>query len=410
MVPKTLLLTNHAPGRKSAGGVFIKEILELYPKKSICCFHTKPAPESEDYNELTWLPMEYGKAPTKYGLRRFGYKVCRYSRPIVEYYFEQVKIPRLVNKAVRFGRNQKVELVIATLDSIATVQIAKSVAVSLGIPLVVIVWDPPEYNLCEKYGLDNYSCTRLLKTFDDAVRFSTSCSVPSEGMKRSYENKYGTKCIVMVYGSKPEKVIGHTVFQSDPERFIVGFAGSIIANDVWDTFVSALADQNWKIAGREVVIRMQGAQLNISTNTPLQIEFRGWRSHSETIHSLSESDIAYLPYWFDESKKEFVTLSFPSKIAAYLAADLPVFYHGPRKSTASEFIQKHNIGVCCHSLDHTDIIETLESYLGDSEAYQRTREACNVTFEKELSASVFRERLSKFIGVRESELFPESRK
>jgi len=406
MIPKTLLLTNHAPGRKSAGGVFINEILELYPKKSVCCFHTKATPESGDYHELTWLPMEFGRAPTKYGLRRFGYKVWRYSRPIVEYYFAKVKIPRLVNKAVIFGRNQKVELVIATLDSIATIQLAKPVAVSLGVPLVVIVWDPPKYNLCNKYRLDNYSCTRLLRNFDDAVRFSSRCSVPSEGMKRSYENKYGTKCIVMVYGSKPEKAIGHAVFQPDPEKFLVGFAGSIIAKNVWDTFVAALADNDWKICGRDVVIRMHGASLNLIAKTPLQIEYRGWRSHREIIESLSECDISYLPYWFDDEKKEFVTLSFPSKMAAYMAAEIPIFYHGPQVSTPAEFIRKYGVGVRCHTLDHIEIIKILESYATDSKLNQLTREACKRTFENELSALVFRKRLSVFLDVREDELLP----
>lgn len=407
-LPKTLLLTNHAPGRKSAGGIFIQKILDLYPKLDICCFHTKPAPEDEDRHDLSWLPMKYGKAPTKYGLRRFGYKVCWYSRPIVEYYFEKFLIPRLVNKAVRFGRDQKIERVIATLDSIATVQIAKSVAVSLGIPLVVIVWDPPKYNLCKKYGLDDYSCNRLLKKFDETVRFSKSCSVPSEGMKRNYEKKYGTKCVVMVYGSKPKTTISHIDSRIHAEKYLVGFAGSIIAKNVWDAFVSSLADRDWKINGRDIAVRMHGASLNLNTKIPLQIEFRGWRSHRETIQSLSETDIAYLPYWFDESQEEFVTLSFPSKIAAYMAAEVPVFYHGPKESTASEFIQDHKVGVCCYSLSHSDIIESLENYLADTDSYQHAKEACKVTFEKNFSASVFRERFSEFIGVRESTFLPDS--
>ncbi|MFW2440392.1 MAG: hypothetical protein ACN4GR_13595 [Arenicellales bacterium] len=406
MVPKTLLLTNHAPGRKSAGGVFLQNILETYPKSRICCFHTKPLPDNGQNPDLSWLPMEYGKAPTKYGLRRLGHRIGRYSRAIVERYFELVRIPRLVDKVVKFGKTHQVDLVLATLDSMATVRLAKPVAESLGVPLVVIVWDPPKYNLCMKYGLDDYSSARLLRTFYNTVRFAASCSVPSEAMKRCYEKEYGTECVVMVYGSRPNRSISDPVVRSDPEKLLVGFAGSIIADNVWDSFVSALAGQNWRISGREVVIRMHGARLNLNVNIPLQIEFRGWRSHSETIQSLSETDLVYLPYPLDDSYKEFVAFSFPSKMAAYMAAEVPVFYHGPKGSSASEFIEKFGVGVMCHSLDHGEIIESLESYMADQEAYQRARQGCKIAFEKELSTSVFRKRLIKFIGVREDELLP----
>lgn len=415
-IPKTLLLSRHPPGAKTAGGVFLKNLCKFFPSSKICCFYTSLITEKSNNSEFSWMQMEHGEPPTKHGLRRFGKKIQIYTRPIIEYFHEKVVIPRLVAKAVRFGKKQQVELLLASLDSITMVRMARPVAERLGIPLVVVVWDPPKYNQCVKFSLDAYSCGRMLSTFDETLYFATCCAVSSEKMKREYKTKYGIECVVMVFGEKPNTNV-NVVNGDNSGRFLIGFAGSVIAEDVLHSFISALARRNWKIAGRDVVFRVHGAaKINLNTSIPLQIDIRGWRSHLETIQSLSECDLSYVPYprslnslpnlkSLDENTlDDFVTLSFPSKIAAYMAAETPIFYHGVGRSSAVDFIKKYEVGVCCDTFDPLEIVDVLENYLADHMNYQRAKQACKVAFEQEFSASVFRKRLSKLIGVRESEL------
>jgi hypothetical protein len=224
-------------------------------------------------------------------------------------------------------------------------------------------------------------------------------------MRQEYEAIYGTKCVVMIY---PQRRPGGIV-RLDSSRdtpFVIGYSGSIYALEEWRAFVEALASTNWTIAGRRVVLKVLSTYLPIQLPFPAQIELLGWRDPSEAGRLLSQMDAAYLPYWLSASYQEAVRLCFPGKLAAYVAARTPVFYHGPRNSSVMHFMDRFPVGVPCHSLNACDIVGSLTRLVADSDVGELARLAADQAYHDELNPAVFRQRFAELMGIGEQQLLP----
>ena len=314
-------------------------------------------------------------------------------------------VPQLVDRVVQVGKRQEADLLWSPLHSPSTIRVARAAAELLGVPLVTTVWDPPAYVLRD-YRQDRLTVERLLSAFDDAVRGSRCCGTASYAMKRRYEERYGTRCVQMTYGQRRGAEVFPSQTRPASERIAVGFVGHLYAEDCWDAFVAALAGRNWKIAGREVVLKVMGSGFRQTGFQPLNVELFGWRSLAEAGRMIAELDVAYLPYWFDDAYREVVQLSFPSKMATYVAGRVPVFYHGPAESSISQFLEKYPVGVGCHTVAPESIADELESMLTRPEVLARAREACDDAYREELSVDVFRSRFAQLLDIDEKDLLP----
>lgn len=416
-VPRVLLLTNVAPGRVGVGRIFLRNLCLLYPHDRICCFHTDRLPDDERAPELDWLPLKFVPTPSEYGFRPFGKiwaqplneAIAGRTRPVYERYLEHTKIPHVIEQAVRFGRAQGADIVWGPLHTPNVVRMVRNVADLLQLPLVTTVWDPPDTpHAMHQYGLDSGSLARILADFAETIRSSARCGVASDNMKHRYELDYGTPCVTMIYGPREQVKTDPLNAARRDDRLVIGYAGSLYAREEWEALLSALASRNWRVAGREVVIKVLSPMLQQRATQPLQIEFLGWRDTIEVVQLLSQMDVAYLPYWFASQYQESVQISFPNKLATYVAARVPILYHGPAKSSAMQFFERFPVGVGCHSLDQAEIVQSLERLVMDQESYRRARLACDDAFHQELSGSVFRRRFAELIGVDEDELLPLS--
>lgn len=409
MVPKLLLLTDVAPGLNKVGRIYLRDLCLVYPHNRICCFHTDLFPEKDKSPGLDWLPLEYGKKPLENGVRnRYGHNADLLSRFFIErFYVELARIPKLVKQAVKFGKTHKVDMVWATLGSPTIIRMAKTVADTLNIPLITTVWDPPGYKIGQQFRPDRYTLAKLLMTFDDTIKSSVRCGVASDSMKFQYKRNYGTDCVVMIYGAPPLITANSHKKPLKGDRLVIGFAGSFYARDEWKALLGALESRNWRVAGRQVVLKVLSNHLDEHTSLLPQIEFLGWRDPAVTVHLLSQMDVAYLPYWLDGAYQEAVQLSFPGKLATYIAARLPVLFHGPHESSPMHFFERFPVGLGCHSLDHNKIIQSLEKLVTDINHYNRAKLACDEAYHQELSFSIFKKRFAELIGVRESELIPQ---
>jgi len=74
---------------------------------------------------------------------------------------------------------------------------------------------------------------------------------------------------------------------------------------------------------------------------------------------LAEADCAFLPLSFDPGMRHVVETSFPSKIAEYLAAGVPILVHAPSYSSVSRYCRKHNCGLVVDEPDETQLREAL---------------------------------------------------
>jgi glycosyltransferase involved in cell wall biosynthesis len=261
------------------------------------------------------------------------------------------------------------------------------------------VWDAPDYALPHYWGIDGKALDRIMDRFAGAIRSSTRCAVASPEMRDAYEARYGTRCVPMIHGMPESQWLPATGIRSRDEPFVIGYAGSLYARREWDALMAALSSLGWRVAGREAVVRVLAGGLDVRVSGPARIEFLGWHSTTDALAILSQCDICYVPYWFDDAFRAGVELSFPNKVSLYLAAGRPILFHGPRHSTPTRFLSEWPVGVACHSLESRDITAALTTAAMDETFHDTAANAIPQVLREELGMHVFRRRFAEFLGV-----------
>lgn len=403
--PCTLLL-NHGPVEiRNAGEIFLRTLAAHYPKGRLCRFVLMPSGSSWDSIEWLGFPISTVPAVRQSPRRRFGESVGQVTSFVASEYARRVHARTIIDRAVAFGRAHAVEQVWAVLNHPQVIYTARHVAARLGVPLVVLIWDPPE-RLADALGVDPFTRARILCEFDRTIMLSERVGVASEGMQEEYERKYGIQSCVLIQGMDRSWLRGPANDFVDSERFIIGFAGSLYAFAEFDALISALALGGWRIEGREVTLRLLGNSIHLESAVGVRIEWLGWRSQLGAIEALSRADVCYVPYWFDEAYRTPARLCFPNKIATYLAAGRPLFVHAPRGTSPVRFAEKYGVGRCCHSLDPEIVLASLTEFATDRAAYVAMAGASATAIDAELSMSVFIERFAQLMGTNQAGLIP----
>lgn len=409
-VPRILLLAPFLPGEAHAGSVFTNDLVRHYPRGMLCWFAVTPNSPGhccrEDSDEL---PVAWAPLPPESGITKLGRHVHHAHTLLVHQYLRRVRVPALIEQAVQFGRRHEIDLVWAILHHHPTLTyVAKPVAEALNAELVTNVHDPPQRFIIDR-GLEGPVRRFIQRMIEDALattlQASVRCGAASEGMRETYKRQYGVDSVVLIHGLPPSQVRPPAKKLTTSTRFVIGFAGSLYAQQEWQALLGALDNVDWRIEGREVTIRIMGGMLNLRTRSKMNVEYLGWRSLEETLDELSTVDVTYLPYWFDEAYRDIVRLSFPNKLSTYLAAGRPVFYHGPEEATPARFMQRYPAGVCCHSLSEVDILECLQCII-DGNFYASTAQHVQSAVEQELNLAVFLRRFAAFVGIQETDLLP----
>ncbi len=407
-VPRILLLSGEAPGEVGVGAMYLRDLCRYYPRESLCCFAVRRPHLAVPSPDLDYLPIAYGPRPRECGVKRLGLTFESLSSFPVHQYIKQVRVPALIAQAVRFAEQHSVDMVWAVLNRTTLIYMARKVAAQLGVGLVTTVFDPPEYLSTHNLRLDRFTRRGILSEFEKALRASARCGVMCEAMKDEYEKKYGVESVILRHGIHPDKWRPSAKEATGKKQFVIGFAGSLYAVSEWEALLSALSKLDWQIDGRDIIVRLMGPGTDFrGTRSKMHIEYLGFLSSvDEVIEMMSQVDIAYLPYWFDESYHSFVRLSFPTKLATYLAAGRPVFFHGPEDSSPAKFFRRFPVGLCCHSLEESDIIECLRRFAIDREFYTMATAAGRAALEQELNLRVFLQQFAKLIGIEENQLLP----
>ena len=404
-VPKVLLLSGAVPSDQDVGGLILRELLQCYPHDRICAISFYYQNAGQPSADLEWLPFLGEPLPFVIGV---GWSVGVRGRVATHgrfRYARHISQRRLIRQAIELAGRQRVELLWAVLNRPPIYHIATEVARRLGVPMVCTVWDPPE-SVCHAHRLDRLSRRVAQRDFDRALSTARRCAVMSEAMRDEYSARYGVDAIITRQGVKPEDRLPIATQPNDNGRFVIGFSGTMYAVREWQALLSALGRADWCIGGREVIVRALTTAMKGTVPGRANIEWLGWRPMSETVRLLSESDVNYLPYWFDDAHRTAVRLCFPSKLSPYLASGRPVFFHGPADSSPPRFFEHYPVAVCAHSLDESEIIAALQRVATDRASYHRAGAAIDAAIDEELNINIFRRRFAELIGISEHDLLP----
>jgi glycosyltransferase involved in cell wall biosynthesis len=372
---KVLLLTDCLPCKNLTGGLFLNQLCRFLPAGTLVCFAvTNPDIPMEMSPDLPSVPVERVPKPREAGNWEneepaLGLEELECRATAKETERRLLHVPALIEKAVSFARRHSVDAVWAVLEGQTMTHMALPVANALDVPLFCLVWDPIEWWL-RAHKVDKVNAGLAIAQFSKTVRHSKACAVASWAMAEEYQRRFGVRSIPLVATHPAAAGLVPSPTLRTHDELVIGMAGQFYAMEEWHSLLGALEESNWRIAGREVKLKVLGHYVPDSKVPPNRLQFLGWKPQTEAIEILSgETDVLYCPYPFSEDMKDVARLSFPSKIALYFAAGRPVIFHGPAYAGPGRYMAERRIGVVSTVLNAQALVKTLGDLVASPTRY-----------------------------------------
>ena len=217
---------------------------------------------------------------------------------------------------------------------------AAALASNLGLPLYVVLHDDWRVNLELPVRLQRIAEGWFAQVYRQAAgRF-----VVSPYMAAEFERRYGGAATVL-YPSRAKEA---TVFEAPPERIrdAVAVHRFVYAGSVFPRYAELLAQF-------ARVLRQYNATLTLycplqAEEVPLlgldlpNVQVRPAVPTAElTARLRDDADVLVLPMSFHAADRANIELAFPSKLADYTAAGLPIFIWAPPYSSAARWANEH---------------------------------------------------------------------
>jgi glycosyltransferase involved in cell wall biosynthesis len=395
---KYLLITDIPPCENFTAGLVLNNLVKFLPKEDIVlCAIVNPQLCPNISPELNYIKRLVLPKPAE--------RVLGASLPfiggVISFFFEILQSLRvhyfLSRKIACFAKQQKIDALWVVLQGQTMVRLAERLQKLLSCPIYTQVWDPFGWWLRDN-KIDKWSQKKLLNQFWRVLSSSESCATASWEMSTLYTRNLGIKNNPVIAGLPLQISINAATKIHESHEFIIGMAGQLYAKEEWNALLSTLDEIGWELGGRKVRIRILGGGVQLQSQSPICIEYLGWRNQEESIKALHASDILYLPYWFSSIFKEEAENSFPSKLVTYLASGRPVFCHAPEYSTPAKYIIKNNSGYVCSSLDKHIIYKSLMDVLTNQLRYAQYSKNGSDCFIRDFTLDAMKISFLNFLG------------
>jgi len=402
---KVLLLSDIPPCSNLTAGLVLSAMTRFLPRDSICCFAVVNSTlDIQIPPEFRNIPVEFHAKPNEnwswLPQRRLFRKFSSLISFSGERITEKTSVRSLINKAVKFGKQQNVDRVWAVLQGQTTIRMAKQVADELQVPLHTHVWDPFSW-WAEANKIDGISTRRIQALFDDAISSSVAVATASTYMAENYRERFDVDALPII--SSHPKSLARTpdIAKSAEGSILIGMAGQFYAASEWLQLIRAMDAANWRVAGRDVRIVVLGPQKPPQASSD-RVAFLGWKSQQDAAEILSHCDLLYCPYPFDPKMREVSTYSFPSKLVLYLAAGRPIVFHGPDYSSPCHYIRQKECGAVADRLVATAVFNEIERLVTDVELYKKAAKNAQAAFAEDFTLESMAKSFHHFIGMRAS--------
>lgn len=190
----------------------------------------------------------------------------------------------------------------------------------------------------------------------------------SEGMVNYFKEKYqfnSNKYIILWLGSE-SNIVQKKISLLKNDLIKIIFYGSIHGIDTFYKFCDAIVIFN---SINKIKIQLDiYSQMNYKfiSNKYKFANFFGLLPESKLLEKIILYDIVYVPMYFDNKNSIVSKTSISSKMILAIKSGLPIFSHAPIDSANSIFVNKHNIGINCISLNSYEIIKSIETLNNES--------------------------------------------
>lgn len=396
-IPRVMILSAVVPGEEGSGGRYFQSVIDLYPRDRLTFFSVTrmgrfkvPAGIPGLAVGLAFDPVPRTKLAAPEGSDRHRSWQVAWERALDH----ESKV--IAVEALNFARRHGSEVILVVANPLLF-RIAREIRALSPIRIAMMTLDPLEIRL-KSYQVPAALHEVIEEDCAAAMQIADRCATSSDNMAEEYRERYGQEPLVLPHGLAREVQRTGRHRRLRDGRLTIAMHGSLYATDAIEAFIRALAGVGWKIGGRDVSLICMTRELPPGSDPTMPIEHIGWIEQDDLVSMLGRADLAYVAYWFHEQYSDTVRLSFPSKASAVAAAGLPIFFHGPQRSSVVRFLKKHPMGVACTSLEASDIVERLTYIVSSPGRYAAAAVAAETAFAMEMSHDVFRERFLKLVG------------
>ena len=261
----------------------------------------------------------------------------------------QILIPWTVWRGLRLVRKQKIEVIFTVPWDHFTIA-AYFIHAITGLPIHMYVMDDPA-------GARRADGSQSLLYRTVMPRLARGCKRMwgvSDGMCEYFARAYGIKCWPLLPLLDLEGFQKKSTRRADRSNgtFEIVFTGSIYSAqvDAVRRLVKVVDKESRENGTGKAAMRLtlytaaSSRALERMGLTGVNVR-RDEVKHEEIARVLAEADVAFLPFSFEPKARHVVETSFPSKIAEYLAAGLPILAHAPPYSTVAIYCREHGCGL-----------------------------------------------------------------
>lgn len=292
----------------------------------------------------------------------------RWSGPLVRL-LNYLLIPWVVWQGTRLAQKEKLEAIFTVPWDHFTIA-AYFMHRITGLPVFTYVMDDPVGALTN-WGLQSLVYSLFMSRF---LRRCKQIWGVSDGMCEHLEKTFGVACLPLLPLVDLEDFQCASVGRSGPSggAFHIVYTGSIYSAQV-------------DAVRRLVHILNQQPELGAADSVPMILTFytsapagvlerqrlmgknirRDAVRHEDIAKVVAQADLAFLPLSFDPGMRHVVETSFPSKIAEYLAAGVPILVHAPRYSTVSRYCRQHDCGFVVDEPSEDSLRDALKRLAAD---------------------------------------------
>ena len=393
--PRVLLIGPSGFNNVTGGGVTFSNLFRGWARDAIATVTNDPVPVSEDvcsrYYHLTAAEITYmrpfsliaspssgrsgagrGGGATGPGL---GYQLAKSVLGDAGVPDRGLLSPALAN----WIRSFRPEMVYSILGSPGIVDLVDQIHRRFEIPIAVHlmddgVTDPRRSGLFGRYLRRLYR-RKFLAILKKASLRMAIC----DAMARAYEERYG--CSFDAYQNTIDlaqwrESAGSDLTPGDPVR--IAYVGSVLVSGQLHSLlhcceaVRALHEKERKIRLdiHTPCFREPALACAVCREPPVYLHDT-IRTDDEFRRTLCEADVLLLPVNFDRKSIDFIRLSMPTKVPAYLASGTPILVYGPRNVAQVEYALEAGWGHVVSERSMDDLVAGLKRIIDDADLRQR---------------------------------------
>jgi hypothetical protein len=397
---RALFVVPIPPCLRWAGGLLITNLCRAFPTGQVACFAAGPPVHEPLPEDLQGMAVEQHEVTVR-ARRDFSTLPGELIACLAERR-RAGEARRLARRAASLAHSERSEIVLFYLWSDPMIRVAELLQEDLGLPSYSLVADAPEVTAAQ-CGLDRWTARAMGERLARVLRGSVRCAVNSEPWAAEL-TAAGSAAVTLYpgfddgYAQPVRETIG------DGERLVLGYCGTAYHDQAWRALLIALDACGWRVAGRQVWIRVFGGGFDLPRAASLRIEYRGWLGEDELMRELNGCDVLYSPCWFAQEHPGVAHWMFPSKTAVFLAAGRPLLYHGAAGTGPARFFAEHGAALLCCSLRADEILAALACLVTDPPLYARLAVAARRAFDDHLTTGRMVEALARWIGVDPAEV------